>query len=488
MLLKLTFPFHITLVIIAMNYLIIDQGTSSTKIFLFDSNGSVLHTNKIKHKIVNPRPFHIESDSLEIVNGIKKLIFEAIAFSKSISGVGIAVQRSTFLFWDKTTVQPITPAISWQDTRSKDILKDFDKFKKEIWEKTHTPLAPQFGGPKFTHLTRKIKELNNKVKNGDVFFGPLSSFIVHSLTGNALIDDSIACRSLLYNIKTRKWSQYLLNLFEVPEDCLPRIVQTKYDYGTILNTKLKLSIVIGDQQAALIGQGGLKNNYIGANFGTSGSIQYNTGTHLKKIDGLLSSVLLSNKNKAFFMIEGTINACNAIFYHLEILLNIPHKKMKWDTRIQDTNTSGIFIPGFNGLASPYWVSGFKNILIDLPNDNDQIIRAAMESIGFLTNDIINCFKKKQLKLPQLISVSGGAARKPLLQFISNVTGIKLHQCVVRDKTAMGVFKLLNKKLEHQDMSLSDKKVFSPIIAEHTSKKVFKWSEGLKKNNIRSVLL
>ena len=109
------------------------------------------------------------------------------------------------------------------------------------------------------------------------------------------------------------------------------------------------------------------------------------------------------------------------------------------------------------------MNGFKNILIDLPNDNDQIIRAAMESIGFLTNDIINCFKKKQLKLPQLISVSGGAARKPLLQFISNVTGIKLHQCVVRDKTAMGVFKLLNKKLEHQDMSLSDTKIFSPTL-------------------------
>ena len=122
---------------------------------------------------------------------------------------------------------------------------------------------------------------------------------------------------------------------------------------------------------------------MGANFGTSGSIQYNAGRKPLIIKGLISSVLYSDEKKRMFMVEGTINACNSLFYHLENMLSIPHKEMNWDKRARSTDTDGIYIPGVSGLSAPYWTTGFEDIFIDLKEDPNQIVRAAVESICFL---------------------------------------------------------------------------------------------------------
>ncbi len=154
-----------------MNYIIIDQGTSSTKAFLFNSNGEIIHNNTIKHEIFNPKKFHFENDPTEILNTVKKLFQEMIDKTNNVKirHAGLSVQRSTFMFWNKYTLEPITPAISWQDSRAYKTIKKYEKYKQRLWEITGTPLSPHFGGPKFSYLTLHSIHLKRLIKKINFF-------------------------------------------------------------------------------------------------------------------------------------------------------------------------------------------------------------------------------------------------------------------------------------------------------------------------------
>ena len=298
-----------------MNYIIIDSGTSSTKAFLFNSDGVVLHSQKIKHALFRPKQYHVESDALVILETCKSLFKKMVIASGDmpVHSSGLAIQRSTFLFWEKESCTPVSPALSWQDSRAYAIVEEFSTHSDRLWQITGTPLSAHFGGPKFLHMIRENPQLKNRVKNGELYFGPLSAFLSQAMTGTAGVEESIACRSLLYDIHRGDWSDFALNLFGVSPQCLPPLVPVKYDFGYMLDSKIPLAVVIGDQQAALIGQAGLKLGSIATNFGTSGSVQFNAGQNPTIVNGLISSVFYSDENIKYFMVEGTINACNSLF-------------------------------------------------------------------------------------------------------------------------------------------------------------------------------
>ena len=463
-----------------MSYIIIDQGTSSTKAFLLNTNGKILHSDKAKYSLQRPRPFHVECDPKTILIDIQRLFYEMMFLSKEekVTGAGIAFQRSTFLFWEKSTCKPITPAISWQDSRATKVLGKYKKYEKKLWNITGTPLSAHFGGPKFIHMVENNEMLKGRIKNNELYFGPLSAFITHAITGKPAIDESIAGRTLMYNLRKGRWSRFATNLFNVPNNCLPPITPVKHDYGKIFDSKIRLLSIIGDQQAALIGQNGLKKDSIGTNFGTSASIQYNAGPKPMNVKGLISSVLYSDNKSKMFMVEGTINACNALFYHLESVLSIPHERMRWDERIKNTMTKGIFVPGFNGISAPYWKTGFDDIYVDLDSNPNQIIRAGMESIGYLMNDILNCLQSAGMKIPKTLTASGGAARPVLLQFISSLTKIKIGYYDVKDRTAIGVYKILSGQYSNKFDKVENLKSFMPKHLPHELNKKIKWDKTL----------
>ena len=473
-------------------YLVLDQGTSSTKAFLFDEYLQILFKDRIKHSLEYPANHQVQSDALEIAHACKELTKKALNFSQNIGGyissAGLAVQRSTFLFWDKRTKKPLTSAISWQDNRSQDIVSDLAHESDRIFNITGTPFSPHFGGAKFLHFTKNDPILKKSVLTQKTCFGPLSTFLTHYLTNTLVIDYSIACRTQLLDLNNLKWSSALCKLFHFPNKSLLPLCNNVQSFGkmTLDGMTVPLNVVIGDQQAALLGQGGWSSGSIALNFGTSGSVCVNTGENPVIVPNLLTSVLNSDQEKMIFMLEGTINACNSLFYWLEKELNIDHKDMVWDERCKDESTNGIFIPGVTGIAAPYWKSELGTVKIGLENaKKDEIIRAAMESIGFLVHDII---KQMDLKnaLPDMLTASGGGARAPLLQFIADILMITVGHISLKDRTAIGVLQLLHKQNTGNYLSVGSKcsEIFKPRMKKVTrAKKLKSWRFALSQVDI-----
>lgn len=469
------------------SFLIIDQGTSSTKCFLFDKNGKIVFSHRIKHSLTRPKTHHVECDPLEIFHACESLIHVSVDYAKEhslhIHSMGLAAQRSTFLFWDKETVEPLIPALSWQDSRATEIESEYAQYSNMIHSRCGVPLSPHFGGLKYQHLIRNNDQLKINVERGDAWYGTLSSFLVHKLTGTPAIDHTIAGRTQLMNIESLEWDNELCSLFQIRQDILPKIVPALGYFGEY--NGIPIMCVLGDQQGALIGQGGIKEGFLAMNFGTSGSVLMNSGNHPFQHDGLLNNVLFSDNKTVSYLIEGSINACNSLFYWLETELGIPHEEMKWDVRCENATTNGVLIPGFSGLAAPYWKSGFETIFHQLDNaSHNEIIRAGMESIGFLVNDILNTMNVNLID--KMIPASGGGARKPLLQFISDITGNSIGHSSMKDRTAYGVFSLLKKASGEpivEEMVEYDQ-IFTPEMDESIRlSKVNQWHSALKNAEI-----
>jgi len=230
-----------------------------------------------------------------------------------------------------------------------------------------------------------------------------------------------------------------------------------------------------------MGQGFSSPGIVSINLGTSGSVQYYADNHHVHINGLLSNLLWSSNSKHYFLVEGTINTCNSLFYWLEDHLNIPHKQMKWDGRCEKTKTRGALLPDFTGIASPYWSQPKKTVFYNLNNaTNDEIIRAGMESIGFFVHDIMQTLIKDGFEITSIYS-GGGGARKPLLQFMADLLDIPIKRSKIKDKTALGVFRLLFRKQfsKFPEIQHSPKEIFSPkMTADHRKVKLASWEKSL----------
>ncbi|MEE8437127.1 MAG: FGGY family carbohydrate kinase [Candidatus Neomarinimicrobiota bacterium] len=475
--------------------LVIDQGTSSTKIFLFNKSHEIVFSRRLKHVLSQPKPFHVEVDALNIAESCLRLIKQALRYSQErdlpVLSIGLALQRSTFLFWDKKTGKPVSPALSWQDGRAHKIISELSELKGLVFSKTGAPLNSHFGGPKFLHLIRHDPALKRGVLQGKLWFGPLSAYLIHYLTGTAAVDHTIASRSLVMDLNSGVYDNDLLNIFSMPASCLPNLVPSIHNYGHLVlsGSKIPVKCVIGDQQAALLGHNGWKKGRVAINLGTSASVQINAGKSPAHIPGLISSVLYSDYGQKSYFIEGTVNSCNSIFYWLEKELKIPHEAMLWHERCLNTTTDLVLIPGFAGLAAPYWVDKIPFTL----NDNikhrplDETIRAGMESIGFLVYDIWEQVLQHLNLKPHIVRVSGGGARKPLLQFITDLCRFKIGRVQTKDSTALGVHYLLLKAdgIKPVPIHHDFEEIFSPLMKPSLkNEKLLNWHGALKAAGIR----
>ncbi len=425
----------------------IDQGSSATKVLAFDHQGHQTYRAFRPLKIERPQSTHVEQDPVHLLEETRGALEEVISSltmdGHEILSIGLACQRSSFIFWDRKEGRAFTPIISWQDLRAKDICVELNLQRDRIYQRTGLPLTGHYGGPKFLWFLKNDSEVPKLIHLPGLVFSPWNSFLLWHLTEERICatDESIAGRTLFFNIHERSWDEELVRLFKIPKHILPEIRPTCHLYGhyKFKNQSIPITCSIGDHQAALLGLGGFEKGQCGLNYGTSAGVLVNIGSIPYMTNGLLTNIAYSNRDEVIYAAEGTVNAVGSLFEWFEKEKGMEGASMHWEEQMASSSQGWYMVPGMYGIAAPYWketaATEFKGDGV-MPSQ-DVLLRAGMESIAFLVVDILDQLQKiPNLQIYQ-ITAAGGAARPPLLQFQADLLGMPIIHSSVMDATALG---------------------------------------------------
>lgn len=428
--------------------LALDEGTTSARAIVFDKNSEIRGMGQYEFPQYYPHPGWVEQNPEEIWNSQIKAIKDALETGKiepkNIVAIGIANQRETVVAWNKDG-KPVHNAIVWQCRRT---AKMSEQLRREygdlIKEKTGLVVDAYFSATKLRWLLEHVPGLREKANKGEVMFGTIDSFLIYRLTGEHVTDYSNASRTMLFNIRTLRWDDELLELFNVPEDALPEVRDSSEIYGytkrELLGKDIPVSGVAGDQQAALFGQAAFHRGMVKVTYGTGNFILANTGKEVSLAENLLTTIAWKLKDEVSYALEGSIFVTGAAVKWLRDAIRII--KDAGDTEYLaeklDGNEGVYFVPAFVGLGAPYWDPYARGLIIGITaaTGREHIARAALESIAYLTRDVVDEIERyapvKELR------VDGGATRnKFLMQFQADILGKRILRPRVRETTALG---------------------------------------------------
>ncbi len=482
----------------------IDQGTTSTRSILFDLKGKPVFVSQKEFKQYYPKDGWVEHNPEEIWVTTKKVIKEIINKNKKIKGniltIGITNQRETTLLWDSKTGKCIYNAIVWQDRRTTNLCNKLKKKGLENLIKSRTGLLldPYFSATKIKWIIKNIQSAKKLLKKNRLLFGTIDTYLIWKLTKGKIhaTDSTNASRTMLFNIKKNCWDKKILKLLKIPESILPNVKNSADNFGftdkSITKKSYPINGVIGDQQAATVGQSCFQKGSTKITFGTGAFIIMNTGN--KKINSknkLLSTICYRINNRTTFALEGSIFIAGASVQWLRDKLKII-KSAKITEKIskkQINNNNVYLVPAFTGLGAPYWKPNVRGILTGLTRDTgrNEIIRATLESVAYQTSDLLNAMKKDGLK-PSVIKVDGGMANNYwFIQFLTDILNIKALKPKVYETTSLGaavmagyyigVYKSLSDITRNWKF---DKKFVPKIVHKNRLKLLNGWHQAIRK--------
>ena len=482
----------------------IDQGTTSTRSILFDLKGKPVFVSQKEFKQYYPKDGWVEHNPEEIWVTTKKVIKEIINKNKKIKGniltIGITNQRETTLLWDSKTGKCIYNAIVWQDRRTTNLCNKLKKKGLENLIKSRTGLLldPYFSATKIKWIIENIPSAKKLLKKNRLLFGTIDTYLIWKLTKGKIhaTDSTNASRTMLFNIKKNCWDKKILKLLKIPESILPNVKNSADNFGftnkSITKKPYPINGVIGDQQAAAVGQSCFQKGSTKITFGTGAFIIMNTGN--KKINSknkLLSTICYRVNNRTTFALEGSIFIAGASVQWLRDKLKII-KSAKITEKIskkQINNNNVYLVPAFTGLGAPYWKPNVRGILTGLTRDTgrNEIIRATLESVAYQTSDLLNAMKKDGLK-PSVIKVDGGMANNYwFIQFLTDILNIKALKPKVYETTSLGaavmagyyigVYKSLSDIARNWRF---DKKFVPKIVHKNRLKLLNGWHQAIRK--------
>ena len=485
----------------------IDQGTTSTRSILFDLNGKPIFTCKKEFKQYFPKNGWVEHNPNEIwkttINVLTKVINKSKKLKGKILTIGITNQRETIILWDKKTGKCVYNAIVWQDRRTHDLCKKLKKkgYEKIIRSRTGLILDPYFSGTKIKWILDNVSIAKKLLKKKRLLFGTIDTYLVWKLTSGKIhaTDSTNASRTMIFNIKKNVWDKKLLNLLKIPESILPYVKNSADNFGetskSITNESYSINGIIGDQQAAAIGQGCFKTGSTKITFGTGAFAIMNTGNKiLKSKNKLLSTICYRIDNKTTFALEGSIFIAGAGIQWLRDKLKIiKHANVTEKISLNLKNNNNVyFVPAFTGLGAPYWRSDARGTLTGLTRDTgrDEIIRATLESVAYQTFDLLKSMKKNGIN-PKFMKVDGGMVQNNwFLQFLSNITRLVIIRPKDSETTALGAAliagygKGIYKSLPNFSKKLKISKKFSPKMAHKQRLKLLNgWIQAIRKTLI-----
>ncbi len=436
----------------------LDEGTTSARAILFDKNAKIISMAQHEIPQIYPAPGLVEQDPMEIYANQYAALTECIAKSgidaQEIAAVGITNQRETVVAWSRATGRPICNAIVWQCRRTLDICKQLqiDGYADYIRQTTGLRIDPYFSGTKIKWLLDNVDGARQMAENGELMVGTVDTWLIWKLTeGKVFVTDRTnASRTMLCNIHTGEWDEKMLSILGIPQNVLPQIKSSSEIYGYVdcMGASVPVAGIAGDQQAALFGQccfdqGEAKNTY-----GTGCFLLANVGDKaISSQNGLLTTIVAGENGRQIeYALEGSVFVGGAVVRWLRDQMSLINCAAESETFARQTNDcAGVyFVPAFSGLGAPYWDMEARGTVVGLTAgvNKNHVIRAALESIAYQTQDVIRAMNQDMQAFCQqsitTLKVDGGASNNDLLmQMQSDVSGISVVRSASAEATAMG---------------------------------------------------
>ncbi len=443
-----------------MYILALDQGTTSSRAIVFDSQGRIHSSAQQEFTQFFPQPGWVEHDPMEIWSSQLGTAVSALAEGgitpSDIAAIGITNQRETTIVWDRLTGVPIYRAIVWQDRRTSEFCKQLKESGVQQMIRDKTGLIPDayFSGSKIRWILENVPGARERAQRGELCFGTVDSWLIWKLTGGKrhCTDVSNASRTLLFNINTLEWDEELLRLFDVPASMLPEVCDSSEEIGSLdaplLGQTVPISGVAGDQQAALFGQLCLKPGMVKTTYGTGCFLVINTGGQIVRSKAnLLSTVAWRVNGKTCYALEGSVFVGGAAVQWIRDGLRLESVRTSADIEplaasVADTN--GVyFVPALTGLGAPWWNSEARGGILGLTRGTTaaHIARAALEGIAFQVNDITDAIEidlaNSGLTMEQMRVDGGAVANDLLMQFQADLFGRDIVRPTILETTARG---------------------------------------------------
>jgi glycerol kinase len=435
----------------------IDQGTTSTRCMIFDHAGQVICFDQKEHEQIFPKPGWVEHNPQEIWERTQSVIQGALDKGNidtgDIAAVGITNQRETAVVWNKKTGKPVYNAIVWQDTRTDQICNALaaeggqDRFR----DKVGLPLATYFSGPKVRWILDNVDGARAAAEAGDVVFGNIDTFVTWWLTGGPnggvhVTDVTNASRTMLMNLETLDWDDEILGIMGIPRQMLPAIRPSSEVYGTATGALAGIPVagILGDQQAAMVGQtcyspGEAKNTY-----GTGSFMLLNTGEKIvPSKSGLLTTLCYKfGDQPAIYALEGSIAITGALVQWLRDNLGMIQSSAEVEAlaKLVEDNGGVYFVPAFSGLYAPYWRSDARGVIAGLTRyvNKGHIARAVLEATAYQTREVLDAMEQDSgVKLTALKVDGGMVYNNTLMQFQSDILGVPVVRPQVAETTSLG---------------------------------------------------
>ena len=482
----------------------IDQGTTSSRAILFNTAGVPVFKSQLEFKQYFPNNGWVEHNPEDIWKTTKKVLLKVINKSKKLKGriltIGITNQRETTIMWNRVTGKPVYNAIVWQDRRTSNFCNKFKSKTKErmINKKTGLLIDPYFSGTKIKWIIENIPKAKKLLKKKQLLFGTIDTFLLWRLTkGSAHATDATnASRTMLFNITTNNWDNQILKSLNIPAHILPIVKDSSDNFGvthkSITGISYPITGVVGDQQAASIGQCCFKKGSVKSTYGTGAFILMNTGN--KKIyskNRLLTTICYRLNGKTTYALEGSIFIAGAGVQWLRDKIKLINNASETEKIVKSLKgNNGVYlVPAFTGLGAPYWDSKARGVLCGLTRNTGfkEIVRAVIESVAYQSFDLFNAMKNDGLK-PKLIKVDGGMVKNNWFsQFLTDVINIRVHRSRVDETSALGAAFMAGLKIgvfkSLKDISKkwrADNK-FRPKIKNTERLKLLNgWSQAIKK--------
>lgn len=436
--------------------LVIDEGTTSTRVNVFDSRGQLIGGCGKEFRQIFPKPGWVEHNPEEIWQATLECLKGAISNTgidpKEISALGVTNQRETTVLWDAETGKPVYNAIVWQCRRTAEICDGIKAggYAEEIFRRTGLVVDAYFSGTKIKWILDNVSGAKEAGNAGRLRFGTIDSWLIWKLTGGKVhaTDHTNASRTMLFNISSLQWDADILRTLGTLESILPEVKKSADDYGTVVGIEflpngIPICGVAGDQQAALFGQccfnpGDAKNTY-----GTGCFMLMNTGREIvHSQNGLLTTIGISTEAGVQYALEGSVFIGGAVVQWLRDTLGIINSSAETEEiALSIPGNEGVyFVPAFVGLGAPHWDMYARGTLVGLTRGTGRahIVRAALESIAYQTRDILSAMEKdSRINLKELKVDGGAVVNNFLMQFQADILGVKVVRPKITETTSAG---------------------------------------------------